>query len=218
MMGRLSNGSRRILASFLGALLLMMLLVLVSLNSEFRGRPPRKIVTQEVHSYLPPPSPPPPAKQQGSPNSPRPSLARARVENPVELEIMDLDARIDAGSISGFGTGGPGRGDGLGDGPGGWGVVGFSELDNIPMVRGESTLRSYPEEAIAQNILEFRVKVHIIIDEKGETHPVRIITNPFPSMNEEIMRYVSTVLFTPPTRMGAPVKTEYIWPLLITKP
>jgi hypothetical protein len=177
---------------------------------------PPEILTREVRSFSPPPPPPPPAKQQGGPGSPRPSLARARVKTPVELEVMDLVADIGAGSIGGIGTGGTGDGSGLGGG-GGWEIVGLSELDNIPMVRSASIM-NYPEEAIKQNVQEFEVEIHIVIDENGRTHPIRILKNPFPSINSEIMKYTSTVMFTPPTKLGVPVKTEYLWPLLMKKP
>jgi len=138
------------------------------------------------------------------------------VENPVELEVMNLVADIGAGSISGIGAGGMGDGSGLGGG-GGWEIVGLSELDNIPMVRSAGIV-SYPEEAIKQNVLEFVVKIHIVIDQEGRTHPVRILKNPFPSMNSELMKYTSSVMFTPPTKLGVPVKAEYIWPLRMKKP
>ncbi len=220
MVRTLSDRSRRIVATCLGTLLLAMLLLLVSLNSKFEAEPPPKIATHEVRSYKPPPPPPPPPKkQQGGSNSPRPSLARARVETPVELEVMDLEADIGAGGIGGFGAGGTGdgNGDGLGSGSGGWEIVGISDLDNIPMVRSAGNL-SYPEEAIRQNVPEFRIEVHIVIDEEGRAHPIRILKNPFPSMNKKVMKYVSSVTFTPPTKLGIPVKTAYLWPLRMKKP
>ena len=216
MLGNLSDGSRRILAPLLGTFLLMMLLLLASLTSEIMVEKSPEIVTREVRSLPLPPPPPPPMKQPGTSNSPRPSLARARVETPVELEVMDLVADIGAGSIGGIGTGGTGDGSGLGGG-GGWEIVGLSELDNVPMVRSAGIM-SYPAEAIKQNVLEFVVKIHIIIDQEGRTHPVRILNNPFPSMNSELMKYTSSVMFTPPTKLGVPVKAEYLWPLRMKKP
>ena len=214
----LSDRNRRLLAPCLGMLLLVMLLLLVSLNSVFVAEPPEKIITHEARSYTPPPPPPPPPKkQQGSSGSPKPSLARARIETPVELEVMDLKADIGAGRIGGIGAGGRGDGYGLGGGSGGWEIVGLSELDNIPMVRSAGIM-SYPEEAVQQDVLDFRVEIHIVIDEEGRAHPIRILKNPFPSMNEEIMKYVSNTTFTPPTKLGVRVRTAYLWPLRMKKP
>jgi hypothetical protein len=44
------------------------------------------------------------------------------------------------------------------------------------------------------------------------------VSNPIPSFSQEVLVYTSQVRFTPPTRLGIPVKTEYLWPLLIRRP
>jgi protein TonB len=226
----LSDRSRRMLASCLGTLLLIILLLLVSMEGGFEVERLPEITVREVRMYTPPPPPPPPPMEQNTPSLPMPSLTRANVEDPVELDVMELEVDMEAVGISGFGTGGPGGGGGLGGGGGGgwgtWGTVALSELDNIPMVRSapllapddSNPLQGLPKEAIDQNILEFEVLLHIIIDEEGRTYPVGILRNPFPSMNEEIMKFAAGVLFTPPTKGGGPVRTEYAWPLLIKMP
>jgi len=148
-----------------------------------------------------------------------PSLAKASAgEDPVKLDIMPLEVNMEGIAISGFGTGGPGGGggDGLGRGRGGWGTVSLPELDKIPMVISAPPIK-YPEEALDRNILEFRVELHILIDEVGRTYPVRILRNPFPSINKEILEFASEAIFTPPTRQGIPVKAEYLWPVVLQK-
>jgi hypothetical protein len=194
-----------------------MLLLLASLNSSFNVEPPPKITMHKVLVYSKPPGPPPPPmKKQGSPGSPMPSLIRANIKNPVELAVMDLDVGINSGSIGGFGIGGLGDGYGMGEGGGGgdWGTVALPELDNIPMVVSAPPI-PYPEEAIKKHIQEFNVMIHIVIDEIGRAYPVSILQNPFPSINEALFKFVSSVVFTPPTKGGVPVKAEYAWPLLI---
>jgi len=219
MSGPMSYRLRKTLASFLGTLLLIMLLLLASFNRRTGVEPPPKITLHEVRMYAPPPKPPPPpVKQQGTRGAPTPSLTRANAEDSVKLDIMDLEVDMDAVAVRGFGAGGPGGMGGIGMGGGGeWGAVIFSELDNIPMVKSASTI-PYPDEASEQGVTEFRVLIHIVIDEEGRAYPVRILQNPFPSINEEILKFTSTAVFTPPTRMGAPVKTEFAWPLLFKKP
>ncbi|MBN1832196.1 MAG: energy transducer TonB [Deltaproteobacteria bacterium] len=215
MLGILSNRNRRILASCLGTLLLFILLLLASLEGKFEVERPTKIRMHEVRIYKPPPPPPPPPVEQNTTDSPMPSLTKGNAEDPVKLDVMALEVNMDdAIGVSGFGTGGPGGGGGLGWGGGEWGTVVLSELDGIPMVRS-APLLYYPQEAVDQNILEFKVMLHIVIDEEGRAYPVRIVQNPFPSMNDEILEFVSAVRFTPPTRLGVPVKTEYLWPLLM---
>lgn len=232
----MSYGMRKILSPCLGTLLLIMLLLLASLNSGVEVKPLTKITIHKVRIFSPPPKPPPaPERQQGSPGAPGapgapgPSLARAKTENPVKLTLMNLKEGIDSGSISGFSIGGPGSGfGGLGSGFGGpgsgrgglgrLGIVRLSKLDWIPMVRYAPILTHYPKKALRMNIRAFNVIIDIIIDEEGRTYPVRILLNPFPSVNEEIMNFASKVRFTPPVKQGVPVKTEYAWPLLITKP
>ena len=228
MIRPLSSRNRRILAPFLGTLLLFMLLMLASFNSGVEFEPPHEITLHEIQLYSEPPDPPPaPMKQQGEPGSPLPSLELAKVENHVDLgvlniDVMDLEGDIVPGGMEGSGSGGMGgfgiggTGDGYGTG-GGWGIVGLSELDRIPIVRSAGTM-SYPKEALDSNVEEFKIVVHIIIDEKGRAYPVRIIQNPFPSMNNDLVKWVSGVRFTPPVKLGVPVKTEYAWPLLFKKP
>ena len=223
----LSDSNRRILASCLGMLLLVMLLLLASLHSSFDVEPPPKITIHKVRMYSQPPSPPaPPMKKQGSPGSPMPSLVKGNTKTPVKLAVMDPDVGINSGSIGGFGLGsiggfglgGQGDGYGMGEGGGGgnWGTVALPELDNIPMVLS-APLISYPKEAIKKNILEFNVMIHIVIDEQGRAYPIGILQNPFPSINEALLKFVSSARFTPPTKQGVPVKAEYAWPLLIKK-
>jgi hypothetical protein len=219
VLGILSNRNRRILASCLGTLLLFILLLLASLEGGTEVERPPKIRMHEVRVYKPPPPPPPPPMEQNSQDSPMPSLTRANDEDPVKLDFMPLEVNMDAIGVSGFGTGGPGGvgGDGLGMGWGVWGTVALPELDNIPMVISAPPL-GYPPEVEDQGVLEFRVRLHIIIDEEGRTYPVRILRNPFPSINKKILEFASEVLFTPPTKQGVPVRAEYEWPLLINKP
>jgi hypothetical protein len=155
-----------------------------------------------------------------------PSLVMANAEDPVKLDIMELEVDMEDVVISGLGTGGPGGGggdglgggggDGLGSGWGGLGTVSLPELDKTPMVISAPPM-AYPEEALDQGILEFKVELHIVIDEMGRTYPVRVLRNPFPSINEEILEFASVVRFTPPTKQGIPVKAEYLWPLVFKK-
>jgi hypothetical protein len=131
---------------------------------------------------------------------------------------MELEVNMEGIAISGFGTGGPGGsgGDGLERGWGDWGTVALPELDTIPMVISAPPTE-YPKEAWDRNILEFKVELHIVIDEVGRTYPIRILRNPFPSINKEILEFASKVLFTPPTKQGVPVKAEYLWPVVFQK-
>jgi len=223
MQRRMSNRLRQILASCLGALLLFMLLLLASLNRNTKIEPPPKIILHEVRMYQPPPQPPPPpVKQQGPRDSPTPSLTgAANAEDPVKLDIMDLEVDMEGIAISGLGTGGPGGGggNGLGGSEDGWGSLGtvsLPELDGIPMVISAPQMK-YPKEALYRNIREFTVKLHIVIDEAGRTYPISIIQNPYPSMNKEILEFALGVRFTPPTIKGVPVKAEYLWPLVLQK-
>jgi hypothetical protein len=153
--------------------------------------------------------------EQNTTNSPMPSLSRGRAEDAVKLDIMPLEINMEGVGVIGFGTGGPGGGGGLGMG-GEWGTIPAFELDNIPMVKSYTPM-PYPEEAEIQGVLEFRVRVHIIIDEEGRTYPVRIIHNPLPSTNEKIMKLASSFVFSPPTRLGVPVRADYEFPLLMKK-
>ena len=67
------------------------------------------------------------------------------------------------------------------------------------------------------HIEEFELKFHILIDEEGRTYPLAIIESPFPALSAEFLDYASKVRFTPPTRLGIPVRTEYLWPVKIKR-
>ena len=148
------------------------------------------------------------------------SLVRGRMKSPVDLTIVNLETDIGdigVGSMGGFGMGGTGGGSGLGDGSRDWEIVGLPELDNTPMIRSAIKI-PYPKVAIDRNVQQFRVYVLVVIDEEGRTHPIRILKNPFPSINKEIMEFVSSAIFTPPTKQGVPVRAEYLWPLGVKNP
>ncbi len=221
MLRTLSDKNRKILASCSGTLLLIILLLLASLDIEYEVETPPKIIMHEVQMYSLPPPPPTPIKQEGAPDSPMPSLFIANAEDPAKLDIMELEVDMENIAISGFGTGGPGGygGDDLGMGWGGQGDLGtvsLPELDNIPMVISAPSME-YPKEALDRNILEYKIELHIVIDEAGRTYPISILENPFPSKNKKILEFASQVRFTPPTKQGVPVKAEYLWPVVFRK-
>jgi hypothetical protein len=193
-----------------------LLLLVASLDGRYTGEPPGTVVLREVELYEPPPPPPPepPAGRNGA-GSAGPPMALANRENQIQLRVMELDAELPAGQGGNFGTGFGGLGDGTGFG--GLGIFSLSELDEVPMVMSAPAL-VYPEEAIERGIDEFQVRIHVVIDEEGRTYPVGIVENPFPSLQREFEDYTSKVRFSPPRRLGLPVRTEYLWPLLIKRP
>jgi hypothetical protein len=136
------------------------------------------------------------------------------------LDVMQLDVRFAAVvgemNLGGLGKGiGVGSGDGTGDGSGGgFGLVTLSELDQQPTVVSAPVF-VYPKEAVDRGIAEFELRFHILIDEEGRTYPIAIVQNPFPALSTEFLDYVARVRFTPPTRLGIPVRTEYLWPIKI---
>jgi hypothetical protein len=117
-------------------------------------------------------------------------------------------------NLGGLGQGiGVGSGDGVGDGTGGgFSLVTLSELDQLPMVVS-APIYPYPREATASGIAEFDLRFHIMIDEEGRAHPVAVVENPFPALNSDLMEWASKVRFSPPTRLGIPVRAEYYWPV-----
>jgi hypothetical protein len=151
------------------------------------------------------------------------TLALDKARAPIALRTMQLDVRLpvaDVGSLSfgGLGEGvGIGSGDGTGDGSGsGFGLVTLSELDQEPTVVSAPVF-IFPDEAVERGIAEFDLQFHILIDEEGRVYPIAVVWNPFPALSAEFMDYASEVRFTPPTRLGIPVRTEYMWPIRIKR-
>jgi hypothetical protein len=207
----MTGPQRRWLSVVLGAGLVLLLMVITSFDDRHRLEPQETFELREVRIYEPPPPPPPPPPDfQGSRRA-GPAMSLAPHETAIVLDIMELDVKLAVGELGDLGAGGWGIGDGAGAG---LEIVSLAELDSAPAVMGSPVL-VYPKEAIDLGITEFEVLVHILIDEEGRTYPIRIVDNPFPSFREDLERYVSGVVFSPPTRLGVPVRTEYLWPLLI---
>jgi hypothetical protein len=212
---------RRWLAGALGTGLVALLLVLVALDNVFRADE-RQVMTQRaVELYAPPPPPPPPARRSDSASggSTGAQLTLRRSRAPASLDTMRLDvqfAAVEVGSlnIAGLGQGiGLGSGDGTGDGSGtGFGLAALSELDQIPMVVSAPVF-PWPEEATERGLAEFDLEYYVLIDEEGRTHPIAMLKNPFPASNAAFLEWASRVRFSPPTRLGIPVRAEYSWPV-----
>jgi len=215
---------RRIVAASLAGGLLLVLLVFSSLGGLYRPNTADRVVLREMEVYVPPRQPPtPPAttttayRNAGGSGS---ALTLANSDLPVTLKTMNLDVQVAAGKLGVLNLGGVGNGigDGSGDGSGSGlgGLVGFSELDTQPIVISAPVFE-WPEEAIASGLDEFVIQFHIVIDEEGRTFPVAVLESPFPSSNAKFMEYASKVRFTPPTRLGIPVRTDNLWPLKIKR-
>jgi hypothetical protein len=213
---------RRWLAGSLGTGLTLLLVLIAYLDTLGGAATPQRLVLTDVTTYeAPPPPPPPPARprESRSGGSTGAFLPSDSSRAPV-LDVMHLDvqfaAQIGELKLGGLGKGiGAGSGDGTGDGAG-FGLATLSELDQVPIVMSAPAF-PYPAEAAARALAEFNLKYHIVIDEQGRTYPIALVENPFPSLNDEFMAYASQVRFSPPTRLGIPVKTEYVWPVKIKR-
>lgn len=200
---------RHCFSAFLGLALLCLLVLLASLDDRVEAEAPERLSLREVRLYLPPPPPPPPpsARRQGARGSGA-ALALSPARGEVSLELMDLAVELSAGELGNF-EGAPGLGmDAAVD----WGAVSLAELDGYPMVMSAPVIH-YPAEAIARGLDDFEVVFQILIDEEGRTYPIRLLENPLPAIERELMAYAAGVVFTPPKRLGIPVRTQYRWPV-----
>jgi hypothetical protein len=220
----MSTRQRRWLAGSLGTGLAVLLVLLAYLDTLGDPAAPERLVLTDVTTYQAPPPPPPPpprpreARSGGSTGAFLPlDTSRAPV-----LDVMQLDvrfaARIGELNLGGLGQGiGVGSGDGTGDGSeAGFGLATLSELDQVPYVVSAPVL-PYPEEASARGLSEFDVRYHILVDEQGQGYPIALLENPFPELNSEFMEWASKVRFSQPTRLGIPVRAEYVWPVRLKR-
>jgi hypothetical protein len=214
---------RRWLAGSLGTGLTLLLLLIAYLDTLGDPSRPERLVLTDVTTYEPPPPPPPPprpreARSGGSTGAFLPlDTSRAPVLNVMQLDVQ-FAARVGELNLGGLGQGiGVGSGDGTGDGTGtGFGLAQLSELDQVPVVVSAPVL-TYPDEAVQRGIAAFDLEFDIVIDEEGRTYPIAIVVNPFPSLNSQFLQWASRVRFSPPTRLGIPVRTEYRWPVRIKR-
>jgi hypothetical protein len=212
---------RRWLAASLATGLVLALVFIASFDLSGNQTKPERFVLTEVTTFeAPPPPPPPPPRPSNSPaggsSGNEPILRSSRA--PVSLETMNLNVQFAAAevgnlNIAGLGNGiGLGVGDGVGNGSG-FGLAGIGELDAVPIVVSAPVFPYPTKEAAARGIVAFDLEFDIVIDEEGRTYPIATVSNPFPSMNAEFLAWASRVRFSPPTRLGVPVKTEYRWPV-----
>ena len=217
---------RRWIAGSLATGLVLLLVFIASFDLSGNMKAPERFVLTEVTTFeAPPPLPPPPPRPSnalgGGSTGAQLTLRSSRA--PISLDKMDLKiefaaAQVGPLNIAGLGNGvGLGTGDGFGNGTGsGYGLAGVSELDQVPMVVSAPAF-PYPAQANERGLTEFELKYHIVIDEQGRTYPIAVVESPFPSLNAQFMAYASQVRFSPPTRLGIPVKTEYVWPVKIKR-
>jgi hypothetical protein len=215
---------RRWIAVSLATGLVLGLVFIASFDLGGNMEAPERFVLTEVTTFEAPPPPPPPpprpsTRPAGGSTGNEPTLRSSRA--PVSLDTMNLNVQFAAAeignlNIAGLGKGvGLGVGDGVGDGNGsGFGLAGVSELDQVPMVVSAPVF-AYPAEATERGLTEFILRYHILIDDEGLVYPIVLVENPLPSLNTEFMEFASRVRFTPPTRLGIPVRTEYLWPVKI---
>lgn len=217
---------RRWLAAALGTGLTALMVGLATLDNVQGPQSRPEVVQRAVELYRPPPPPPPPARRsdaRGGGGSAGRQLTLAQSRAPVVLQAMSLDVRFAPAEpgllqLGGLGQGfGVGSGDGTGDGTGfGDEFVTLSELDREPIVVSAPVFE-YPDEAVERGLDEFELQFHVLIDEEGRTYPIAIVRNPFPSLTGEFLDFASRVRFTPPTRLGIPVRTEYLWPVKVKR-
>jgi TonB family protein len=204
---------RRLLAVLFGCGLLAATLLLIFLDGLMSVEPPARVTLREVALYDPPPPPPPPVPRQDQTREATPELSSARRQIPIELTTMDLGIELDAGTLSGIG---------VGEDWGGAidvevGSVEFSDLDDTPVVLSSPLIR-YPQELLDQGIKSFVVRLHILIDEQGRAYLISVIESDYPAYDTELRDYVSDVRFSPPTFLGVPVRTEFLWPVEFLAP
>lgn len=201
---------RQLLAVLLATILLALLLVLASLDSLFQPEPPPRVLLREVNLYTPPPPPPPPTTATDSSRMAGPVLLQNNQTVALDLQLMDLNVSLPTGQFGDFGGGLGGEMGGVGVD---WGTVSLSELDALPVVKRANVLATMSRLNRELRGDSIEVMFHIVIDENGKVHPVRILESSHPQFNAEMMAFAATVEFTPPTVLGLPVRTEYRWPV-----
>jgi hypothetical protein len=217
---------RRLLAIALAPALVLALLFLSSLGVV--REPPAKHLTvvEDVHLYVPPQPPPTPEPVKPSDHAGSPGTLQVRIpRRDVELGLMALDTRAAAAvsAPSGYGLGsslGAGVGTGIGNGAGSGGiqaVFAVNQLDSLPIVISAPTW-SFPDRVRRMNLGKVRIVFHIVVDEEGHTHPVRIVEAPNIDMDKQLMDYAARTVFTPPVHLGKPVKAQYLWPVVVDIP
>jgi hypothetical protein len=198
---------RHALSVALGGGLLVLMLLILSLDDLIEPGAPPALETTEVKLYEPPPPPPPPAETVRGFSDARPAFMNTNTETPLELLAMELDVKMNRGGLGELGTGDFGDAFGVD-----YGIVDIASLDKLPDVLSYP-LHETPKEIVEQGIEFVDVRLHIVIDKDGRPYLISVLESSYPGYNKYLRDYVSKVRFTPPTLLGTPVRTEFIWPV-----
>lgn len=90
----------------------------------------------------------------------------------------------------------------------------LNELDQQPRLMTPLNIEFTPRMQGA-GIKRVKVKLHVVIDEKGQVHLKNIIENPYPELSSAIKKLTKRARFSAPERQGKPVRAEFIWPLVL---
>jgi len=90
----------------------------------------------------------------------------------------------------------------------------LNELDQQPRLMMPLNIEFTPRMQGA-GIKRVKVKLHVVIDEKGHAHLKNIVENLYPELNLAIKKLTKRARFSAPERQGKPVRAEFIWPLVL---
>ncbi len=90
-------------------------------------------------------------------------------------------------------------------------VFKLHELDRTPIILKRGRLR-YPTALLRRN-LEGKVKLLVLIDERGVVKVQEVVSSTHPDFVESSIRAAEESIYEPPLRNGKPVKVQFYLPL-----
>ena len=205
----MKEAHRHLSAGALALLLLASILLLLWYDHATVPARQELVAMREVKIYSPPPPAPPPVTREDATRPSAPDLSAINVLVPVELDSMALNVSLQPGEFSGSNAFN-------GDIGIGFGVVDLESLDSYPALTN-TPVYVYSAQSLRDNLRSIQAELHIAIDEQGNARLVRVLSTNYPEDQRHLADFVSRARFTPPTLLGVPVRTEYIWPIRVDR-
>ena len=195
-------------------MIVSLLMAVLIVNSRSDLFAPDQVMVRPLETVVAlPPPPPPPSVSEPMPEQPlsidlrykgdgasltlskvKINIAKPKLNRPTMSDFTpEFDRQSTAIDLSGFA---------------------LNELDQQPRLMTPLNIEFTPRMQGA-GVKQAKVKLHVVIDRKGQVHLKKIIENAYPELNSAIKKLTKRARFSAPERQGKPVRAEFIWPLVL---
>lgn len=191
-----------------GVGLTLIVFLLIPMTQVIRIEPPEEAPAERFGIYMPPPPPVPPAPPPPRKDEPDPEPEPEALPPMPSLEQLELELQPGAGNLLEIGSGldldfEVESGRTLLE------LFDFGDLDEIPRITQGGRV-VYPPRLQRAGVEGF-VRVLVIIEKDGSVGVSEVLDFSDPGFVPPAVRGAEASRFTPPQRLGEPVRARYVW-------